>query len=163
MAGSDKINLDPVAAAGDPMERLVARVAELERQLSNLRVPAASPPTIKSWNASGVNSLGPVTYVAQGGVLVLFGGATILIGQNAVPQYGGSAILTVNGSTVDTATTQSASDDMGHTTPVRPLMYTTGKTTAGTSYSLGMSAAGLAQFAGFSEFRLMAVELPFSG
>lgn len=57
---SDRLALDPLAGSGDPMERLIARVSELERQITNVGTGQRASGTVAATETlSGLAATGP--------------------------------------------------------------------------------------------------------
>lgn len=156
MAGSDKLALDPVAAAGDPMERLNARVAELERQLTNLRVPSMSPPKSASWsvNNPASNALS-ANYTANGGYVVVVADGRVSFGGGG----GGTILQLVTDGTVRDSTEMLGSIAEGTASGL--LTYNAGKWTGTHSITLQRAAGSSGDF--IERLAFLVLELPFSG
>lgn len=152
MPGSDKIALDPVAAAGDPMERMNARVAELERQIASLRIPTLSPPKMKVWNTIFPSVPQSWTYTASGGYVSVLG--FIQVG------FGGGGgvvdpVLKTDGVTRDTFENISSIADFS----MGVLSYTPGKWSG--DHTITVDITGSGWDAGRSA--IVVIEQPYAG
>lgn len=165
MAGSDRLALDPTASGGDPVQRLMTRVSELERQVSVLRIPSITPPKAATFNFVKTVDNGAehgITYTASGGYCVVVASGIVVN-----PGGGSSTVtnftLTVDGVARATGQLQVYDSGAGSTDATPAMMYAAGRWSGDHSIVLSNDVAGPGGIYGWQSAYILVIEQPFSG
>lgn len=118
---SDRLALDPTAGAGDAVQRLMARVAELEQQVASIRAGASA--SVVTWRLAGTGTQ-TRTYSARGGFVVVLGTGGFQ-GPGTAP--GSYAELVINGAQAQTSYIQGDTAAPNSQFAFPPLVYVAGR------------------------------------